>query len=476
MNLLKDIRKTTLILCAALGIANQFQAYASETMLAPQDFYKGAELETSSDSPFYRVILPKSVYLETAYSDLRDIRIFNKLGQPMTYSMTEANMSRSERQEVAFQVFPMQKERGMPDGYVTGNHYVTLKSPEGVEINFYDREGDKFDSTYLLKLDENSKLPSDKAINQIVLDWASLPDNWQTRARVYSSDDLKAWTRQIKDAPLMELKSDAGHVLLNHIEIPNNNKHRYRYWVLILENAPAQLPIINGAKGVSVTHYTQTESVNLSFNVDRLSETEAIYRFDKPQVLSNLLIYPKQYNAVLPINVEYRTHPKSAWHQLSNSVIYHIDGTKGENMSDQLPLKNLLVQELRIRAVSGSWGNDTPVVVGKRNQIDVVFNAQGNAPYILVWGANNVSSAAMDINELIPKGAMPENGVRGLPVAKQQTDVVLGGKGRLDALSPTEKAAQWQKWLLWGILISGVFGLAFVTFKLIKEMTANKES
>ncbi|PHM57742.1 DUF3999 domain-containing protein [Xenorhabdus hominickii] len=42
-------------------------------------------------------------------------------------------------------------------------------------------------------------------------------------------------------------------------------------------------------------------------------------------------------------------------------------------------------------------------------------------------------------------------------------------------LSPAEKAVQWQKWLLWGILIAGVFGLAFITLKLVREMAANKE-
>ncbi|WP_319939962.1 DUF3999 family protein [Xenorhabdus littoralis] len=262
----------------------------------------------------------------------------------------------------------------------------------------------------------------------MVLDWESLPDNWQTKVKVYSSDDLKNWQLQARDAPLMDLSSESGHLRLNSIDIQSTNKVQDRYWLLVLENPKNKIPIIKHAKGIAITRYMQTEFVDLSFDVDRVSETEAIYRFNKSQPLSKLLIYPRQYNTVLSVSLEYRNSSKEEWRKLSNSVIYKIEGTKGERISEPLLLNGLQVKELRVKAVSGSWGREPPIVVGKRNQVDVIFNAQGNAPYLLAWGSNQASFAAMDIKQLIPKGEMPEDGIRGLPMGKLQTEIVLGAK------------------------------------------------
>ncbi|MDE9535100.1 DUF3999 family protein [Xenorhabdus bovienii] len=130
---------------------------------------------------------------------------------------------------------------------------------------------------------------------------------------------------------------------------------------------------------------------------------------------------------------------------------------------------------MRLKAVSDSWGSESPIVIGKRDQVQLIFNAQGNAPYLLAWGDNLASTAVMDIGLLIPKGEMPANGIRGLPEAKVKNEMVLGGKERLTAKSQIEKNSQWQKWLLWGTLILGVLGLAFIALKLAREMMANKE-
>lgn len=43
----------------------------------PQDYARGMELVVEGQSPWYRLPLPEAVYSQSAWPDLRDIRVFN---------------------------------------------------------------------------------------------------------------------------------------------------------------------------------------------------------------------------------------------------------------------------------------------------------------------------------------------------------------------------------------------------------------
>lgn len=476
MIFLKDIRKLKFSLTSSIAIlclSTVFSAQAEEIALTPQDFYQGATLTTHQVSPFYRLTLPESVYLNTAWPDLRDIRVFNNAGKAVTFALHQVDTPKVELTNIPLRIFPMDMNV-VKAGKNESRDKVTLKSTNGVEINLYQDEQSSLGASYLLDMGEQAELNS--GFNQMKLSWTQPKSNWQAKASLYSSDDLKVWNKQADDAPLMDLTSGSERLLLNHIDINeyNNNRHA-RYWLLVVDgNNSVAAPVIANAEGVVINRYSRTEMLELPFTAKPISDSEVEYQLARPQPLSSLSIVLNELNTVVPVSIEYRSYvTDDKWLPLAKTVIYQMDNRRAP---EPLALNQSLIQSIRLKAINGSWGNLPPKVIGERNQVDVIFNAQGSPPYTLVWGANLATSATIDAELLVPISELPQNGVTGLPSAYIDEPIVLGGEERLSATSQAERASQWQTWLLWGLLILGVLGLGFIVLKLAREVMESKNS
>ncbi|MCD1127421.1 DUF3999 domain-containing protein [Jinshanibacter sp. LJY008] len=452
-------------------------AQADDTELTPKDFYKGAELEVSAPSPFYRLTLPEEVYLDTVYPDLRDVRVFNSSGQPVTFALSQIDNDTTEQQNIPLRIFPMQMSASKPnENQQEDREAFTFKSASGVEVKLYQDGERKPEATYLLELNQDKDKSEDVGFNQIMLDWTQSNANWQAKVTLYSSSDLKDWRKQADNAPLMDLTSGSDRLLLNNIDIDDNyNSRRARYWLLVINSdEKIAIPAISKAQGIVITRSTAVETIELTFKPETVSKTEAIYQLPRPQPLSSLSIVPEQSNTVLPVNIEYRSSEQDKWRPLTTAVVYQIHGDTGYRTSEPLAMNHLLVQGLRVKAVNGNWGDTLPKAVAQRERVDVLFNGQGNPPYLLAWGANQGAEATIGVNQLIPTSEMQPNGLQGLPQAYAGSAIVLGGEERLTATSPVERAQQWQTWLLWGLLIIGVAGLALVVLRLARELMEPK--
>ncbi|WP_159565654.1 DUF3999 domain-containing protein [Budvicia diplopodorum] len=478
MMFLKDIRKLTFGLTAmvAMGcLPAAFFAQAEDAPLTPQEFYQGAQLTTDRVAPFYRLTLPESAYLNTAWADLRDIRVFNNAGKAVTFSLLRVDTPKIEQTNVPLRIFPMDMNVVKADKSNQGDSRdkVKLKSANGVEIELYQDEQSSVGTSYLLQMSDGTELSD--GFNQILLNWAQPKSNWQANVSLYSSDDLKEWDKQADNAPLMDLTSGSERLLLNHIDINAYSASRHaRYWLLVIEgNKQSVAPVIAKAEGIVISRYSKTETLELPFSAKPISDSEVEYQLARPQPLSSLSISLSERNTVVPVSVEYRSHATDdKWLPLAKTVVYQMDDNR---VSEPLALDQSLVQSVRLKAINGSWGDSPPRVIGERSQVDVIFNAQGSPPYTLVWGANLASSATIDAKLLVPASELPEGGLAELPKAYVGEFIIIGGEERLNAVSPAERAGQWQTWLLWGILILGVLGLGFIMIKLAKEMMGKEK-
>ncbi|SQI43035.1 Uncharacterised protein [Leminorella richardii] len=455
----------------AVGLLTIFPAAAEEAALTPQDFYQGAQLSTDSAAPFYRLPLPDRVYFETARSDLRDVRVFNHTGQAVTFALSPVSSAKTERYEQSLKVFPLSvTSTGAKDRGEEGK--VVMKSADGVEVSLYPGDDRReMGTTYLLKADDSQHAREGDGFNQLVLDWQQAPANWQAKVSVYGSRDLKNWRPRASNAPLMDLLSGNDRLTLNHVDIDNDYSSRNDlYWLLVV-NADGQgkAPAISGAKAISIVEHSSVATLEVPFAVESITASEAVYQLKRPQPLSTLSVVPAQSNTVLPVNVEYRTKAGGEWRSLTNAVIYRLESADGYRISDPFALNKSLVQSVRVKAVNGSWGEEPPVVKGERERVDVIFNAQGNPPYLLTWGSNIAYNASIELGSMIPAAAMPPSGVEGLDTAEAGPTMTLGGESRLTAESAAEASARWQTWLLWGLLIAGVAGLGLITLKLARE-------
>jgi hypothetical protein len=66
---------------------------------------------------------------------------------------------------------------------------------------------------------------------------------------------------------------------------------------------------------------------------------------------------------------------------------------------------------------------------GHRDRYDLVFNAQGKAPYVLAWGNGAAKPASVEPDMLIPADLRKTYDMANLPQADILDDVALGGEG-----------------------------------------------
>ncbi|EPE3081476.1 DUF3999 family protein [Morganella morganii] len=104
------------------------------------DFNQGAELQLRAENaPFYRLTVPDNVWLNSAWPDLRDIRIFDSSGTPVPMSLTAAKQVQDESARVRFVIYPLSQSRTEEQD---GNRKIRLKADNGTELTIYNDSAD----------------------------------------------------------------------------------------------------------------------------------------------------------------------------------------------------------------------------------------------------------------------------------------------------------------------------------------------
>lgn len=445
------------LLIATLCLSASMAVHAAET---PEDYAYGMPLITQDSQPFFEVRLPDEVYQQTAWPDMRDLRVFNSQGMTVPFALYSTEAQQTLSKTWPLRVFPMDHQAAGG----SGKPQVTLKSAGGIEVTLPVEEAKPSGRSLLLEVPEEGDAFYPR-LSGLKLTWARLPQNWQTRVSVLYSDDLKSWNTLVDDAPLMDLTSGSDRLLLDTIDLGyNRHSPHARYLMLVFndDSVPATLDL-RTVTGVETSLNPTQRFVTLAPSVKPLSESEAEYSWSSPQPLSQVKLVPAQSNTVLPLEIEYRSSVQDSWHPSGKTVIYSL----GENASAPLALQAPLIQAIRLKGIHQQWGTTPPLVSGEREIRKLVFNAQGSAPYMLVWGNKTAAAQALNLNTLIP----PEtNRWLALPEAGKTAIQTLGGRARLTATTEAEKSGFWQKGLLWGVLIAGAGGLVILALKVWREV------
>ncbi|MDF7680194.1 DUF3999 domain-containing protein [Enterobacteriaceae bacterium ESL0689] len=454
------------LLLSVTGVAISNNEVKTED--SPASYATGMMLETQGSSPWYRVSLPQVVYQTTAWPDLRDIRVFNAQGETVPFSLTVQKNQPVTPPTVSLRLFPLdmsplspqEKKQHSRDTFV-------LRSKENVTIYLPgdDLQGTDFQS-YLLTLPEEMKTPFSLA--QLQLNWAPLADNWQGKASVYASRDLRYWRAVQKEAPLMDLTRDNDHLKMNVITTSLNlSPEDYRY-LLVVVNSKSPAFTLKGVDAMAESSKPESRRIAIDAEANKISDNEVIWRWKQPQPLASLRIVLEN-DHVLPIELAWKSEEKANWQPLAKTVLYHLDGKH----SPDIPLYGEWVAAVRMTTINAKLPEVLPVLSGERNSYQLVFNTQGKGPYMLAWGNRAAQKADVELNQLIPSSLHQSQDVDNLPWAKPQEKVSLGGEARLTAISAAEQQHQWQTWLVWIVLISGVIGLALIVWRIWCEVKKN---
>lgn len=120
---------------AALCLSVSVSAKVGET---PKDYAYGLPLTTQGSEPFFEVALPGDVYQQTAWPDMRDLRVFNSQGVTVPFALYSTEIHQTQSRTWPLRVFPLDN----PQRGADGQSQITVKAANGIEVTL-PAEGDK---------------------------------------------------------------------------------------------------------------------------------------------------------------------------------------------------------------------------------------------------------------------------------------------------------------------------------------------
>lgn len=441
--------------CAALpGLA---QETAPES---PQDYAWGRSLTTTASSPWYRVALPDDVYQQSVWPDLRDVRVFNHQGERVPFTLQVQQEAQPAPKEQALRLFPL--AASPVEKLSDSGERVWLRSPEGYEIKLEGERINTMGESYLLALPDNVQRQN---VTQLQLSWDKPAVNWQGKASLYYSSDMKEWDLMQADAPLMDVASGSDRLTLNTINITLSMVTNTPRYLLLVFDKP-QLPVTL-TRAVVIENPQSTEITNVALPAAgrALSQDKALYHWASPQPVTSISLSLEE-EGTLPVEIAWRSGADEAWRPLTKTVLWNLNN----QISEPIPVTVGNVQEIQVTTVNAHLPKVVPQLTGLRPGQTLIFNAQGSGPYILAWGNKAAQSVATDLDALIPAALRQKHAPESLPEAWVGDEVKLGGEARLSAISPIEQRSQWLTGLVWAALVLGVLALAWMALRIWREV------
>jgi hypothetical protein len=456
MKWMKAVACTALLALSGPALCDEVPAES------PRDYAFGRSLDTSAPSQWYRVMLPLAVYAQSTSPDLHDVRVFNQSGEPVPFSLIAATRPQASVQSTALRLFPLDASPLAPASDAGDSDKILLRSRNGVEIVLEGQKAAAAGQHYLLTLPEQAS--GELAISQLQLLWNTPQSSWQGTASVYYSEDLKRWYTLGEDMPLLDVASGQDRLKLDRIDTETVLSPDANRYLMVVLNAQSQGITLTGVNAISAAAQADPEEIGLEGEGEPLSASEAQWRWARPQPLHAVSI-SLNGEGVLPVEIAWRSSEKDAWHPLKKEVIYRLEG----KTSGPVSLSGGLVQAVKITTLNARLPEYLPSVTGHRDRYDLVFNAQGKAPYVLAWGNGAAKPAKVEPDMLIPADLRKTYDMANLPQADVVDDVALGGEARLTATSAADRESRLNTLLVWGVLIAGVILLAGMAWRIWRE-------
>lgn len=430
----------------------------------PQDYATGMMLEATGSSPWYRVSLPLALYQQSAWPDLRDVRVFNRQGDTVPFALTAQKTPPVTPETVALRLFPLDMSPVSPrEGERRGSESFVLRSKTGVEIHLESDDVNAVGQSYLLTLPE--EMTAAFSLAQLRLNWNTPAGNWQGKASVYASRDLRYWQPVQEDAPLMDLTRDNDRLKMDTISASLTLSAEGRRYLLVILDSQSPPLTLNSVSAIADSGEPASERIALEAHAKKVSETEAVWRWNQPQPLTSLRI-ALENEGVLPVELAWRGGEKEAWRPLTKTILYRLDGKRSEDIF----LSGQQVEAIRMTTINARLPETLPALSGARDSYQLVFNTQGKGPYMLAWGNRAAEKADVELDMLIPASLRKTQDVNDLPWAMTQQRVTLGGEARLTATSAAEQQSRWKTLLVWGALIAGVAVLLVMAWRIWREV------
>jgi hypothetical protein len=432
----------------------------------PQDFAFGVPVQVDGREALYEIQLPASVYQGITRPDLGDMRVFNADGEPVPFALEPRPPQRAEKpQPIAVRYFPLYGEQTSD---LDGLRLKVEKSGAGTVVSVKSESGEPQAKRRLL-----AYLVDVSALKQpyeaLELDWRQDSASYATNLRVEASDDLKSWTTVVSQAPLVRVEHDGQRLEQRTVEFqPRSAKYLRLSWP-----AFAKADGAGRAEPLELTR-VMVRTGDIALEPERawketLPETgekpgEYLYDLGGQFPVERIRFALPQENTIARVELLSRPDPRRDWQPATSGVIYRLTQQGHEVSSPDLAVATNTDRYwlLRVDQTGGGLGSGVPRLSAGWVPQKLVFAARGKEPFQIAYGSSKVQPAAYPIETVVPGWHSDQRPK--LPQAGLLPEHLLGGAAAL------HRPFNYRIWGLWGALALGVVLLAWMAWRLSKQM------
>lgn len=454
---------------AALGAGdpNLMQSYA---VRLPLTVAAGASLQ--------RVTLPAQVLVNVQSPALNDLRIFNAAGQPVSMALSDAIQTQPESTRTTLKAMPIMGPSESRNGATLSTLSVRIDEQQGQRSVHIDSGGAATaggQSVVGALLDARAVADP---VAGLLLD-VDLPLAQPITFIIQSSTDLKNW-QPLAETVLYRAEGVDGANGTNgtsvassqlgsdHIALPGADlRHRYLRisWADADGNtAGVRSVTLRSATLTTVRDAGTTARVTATVGNALLANAHEV-RFSLPFAApaAALDIKPAGDNVLIPIRVLTRNERSQPWTVLANSVVYNMTAAGKPQRNGVIELNGPTGREIKIEADKNTAGfAAAPAISLLFDTAQVVFLANGTAPYTLAAGRADTASPYLPLSSLMPGyRAGQENSLPRASVSVLGETVVAAGK--------SDDSLPLRSIVLWAVLAAGVLALGLMAWTIMKQ-------
>ena len=436
---------------------------------SPDDFAYGLKIVTPGEAAAYRASLPLAVYQKIVRADLGDLRVFNGRGEVVPYALERPRSETTvEKTASSLPLFALRGDANKALDAVrvtieSGATTINLRGPAaGAPTGKSEAQGAGIGPITSYVLDGRS-LATSVAAFRIV--WPDDAADFAGRLQAEASDDLGAWRPVVAAAPIANRRAGDARLIERRVEFPAT---RAKFWRLSWAGNAAPFEITS-VFAESAQDRVDVERTTLAVvgvparegATDRRGDFEFDLGAQLPVDRVNIEL-PEQ-NSILEVSLFSRAKPQDAWRPITRSGFYRLRSAGADLANGAIAIAPDADRYWLARTDTrgGGLGSGKPQLRVGWIPHEIVFLARGGGPFMLAYGSGVAGGAAGSLAS-IPKSVEIQSASLGDPQR-------LGGDSRRVA-APAATSLLSKSALLWSVLAVGVAFLAFMAYRLAKEL------
>lgn len=426
----------------------------------PTDFAWGIPLRIDGRGSLYELELPESVYRGVVQGVDVDLRVFNGRGEVVPHALLlPRTVVREKRKPVP--LYPLRLPRDAMERSRVRLH--SDASGRGTVVAEPGAQKAPTEPAWIVDLEG-----VDQPVVELCLEWEKSSSGLE-RVQVEGSRDLEHWV-SVSQGVLGALQQGPRRLEHHCLELEwNVSASRYLRLRGVRQPLSLQLTaaqaVWRGKEPATVMLFVVPQFLKADEEDGSGWQYRSPGRF--PVVLARIGLPD---DSLAEMRVASRSDEAAPWRERGHGLVYNLRSNGLRISQTDIDLQRSDDRLWRLQAENASLGQAWPQLMLGYRPHRLRFLARGPGPFILAYGSARVQHGDAGEGNLLGKLANGERRMMPLPALAGAVKK-LGGEA---VLRPPLHLA-WGRWVLWAVLLLGVFVVALLVRSLYRDLTRSQD-